>query len=335
MKTPHYLKSSLTRYALGFALFLLPLGASALDLTPDASRVISDPAYLPLGGQLYGSTEYSNASTSSSTADNLGAFRSANNSLSNIINQVFEYSVTDDFTLRVSDSYEWNTSTTSFPDGTNTVTNSNGFIDPSFGLVWRVLDQRDNSISWDLLGSYSPNFISAQSADPTENGNVARGGDTETFGTALSYKMRDFTLYLEGTAAYLDNRAVLNPANQITTSYDSSWQYYLLVSTQTRFAPQWSINVGLSETFNDSVGASYVNGGGTLVSSSNTPGDVTDIILALNFQAIPNQFVMSFVYNHDFYNNSINTNFTFPGNSTTNFDKDEDVLSGELRYVFN
>jgi hypothetical protein len=97
MNTRHDFTRGLTRIAFGLALVLLPIGAQALDLTPDASRVVSDPAYLPLGGQLFGSTEYSNGNTSSNTDNYLAAPKSSNNTLSNTVNQAFEYGITNIF----------------------------------------------------------------------------------------------------------------------------------------------------------------------------------------------------------------------------------------------
>jgi hypothetical protein len=263
------------------------------------------------------------------------AFKSSNTALSNTVNQVLEVGLTDDFALRAGDSYQWLSSTTNFPNSPDTVTHSNGFIDPSFTAIWRALDQKDHSINWDLQATFSPNLFNAQSPDPSENGTVARGGDTETLGTAISQKTRDFTFYLQGTMAYLDNRSVFNPGNNITTSYDPSWQYVLNASTQTRFGPQWSLNLGCSETFNDNVDTSFVNSGGTLISSVSQPGRQLTFTAALNFQAIPNRCVLSFISNNYSYDGVGNSNQTQPANSTTTVDKGENAFNGELRYVFN
>jgi len=335
MKTPTNLKPSLWQTTAGIALFLLPLGAGAFNFTPDANRVVSDPSYLPLGGQVYGSTEYTFGNTGSTTDNAVEALKSSNTTLSNTVNQVLEAGLTDDFTLRVGDSYQWLSSTTGFPDGTQNLTRSDGFIDPTFTAIWRALDQKNHPLNWDLQVSYAPNFFNAQSADPSENGTVARGGDTGTFGTSISQKTADFTFYLQGTLTYLNNRSVFNPANNITTDFDSIWQYFLNVSTQTRFSPQWSLNLGCSETFNDQVNTSFVNGGGNLISSVSHPGEVLVFTGALNFHAIPNRCVLSFIYNHYFFDGVSNTNETLPGNSTTTYAKEENAFSGELRYVFN
>jgi hypothetical protein len=313
---------------------LLPVGAQAFEITPNVSRVLSDPSYLPFGAQFYGSTEYSYGNTSSTTNNYLNTLTKTNSTPSNTIHQILEYGLTSDFTLRVSDSYEWLTSTTTDTAGNNTVTNSYGFDDSAFGATWRVLDAQDHGFNFDFIGSYAPNFISAQSATTTNNGNIARGGDTATLGSALSYKGEDFTLYLEYSATYLDNRAVVNPTTQVTTNSNSSWQYEFLISTQTRLSYDWSINLTFAQTYNDNVSNSYLNGN-TLTTYTLVPGNVTDLLGALNFHVVPNRFVISAVYNHDFYTNGSSTFSTQPNSNTTTLNKGEDVFSGELRYVFN
>jgi hypothetical protein len=334
LKKPHSFKPGLYPIAAGIALLLLPFGARAFDFSPDASRVLSDPAYMPLQGEVFGSTEYINSNTSSTTDNPVGALKFSTTTLSNTVNQVLGYGLTSEIELRVTDSYEWPSTTNSFPTGVVTVTHSDGFIDPTFTALWRVIDQQDHPLSWDLIASYSPNLINAQSADPTENGTVGRGGASGTFGTAISQKTRDFTFYLQGTATYLDNRTIFNPANNITTSYDPGWQYFINVATQTRFGAQWSLNLNYAETFNGGVNTSFVNGAGILISSLNQSGQVQEFTADLNFHVIPNRFVLSFIYNHYFYNGVSNTNQTLPANSTQTDEKDQDVLNGELRYVF-
>jgi hypothetical protein len=302
-------------------------------LSPNVSRVVSDPAYLPKGGQLFGSTEYSNGITNFNSNDAAGTPASTTNSISNSVSQVCEFGLTDDFTLRAGDSYQWSTSNATASDGAISITSSNGFVDPSFGAIWRVLDELEHFFNWDLMGSYAPNFLNAQSADPTQNGTVARGGDSTSFGTALSYKGEDFTLYLSGTATYLNNRSILNPSSNITVDYNSSWQYAFSVVTQTRFTNKWSVNLGLSRVYIDNISGSFTANNGSVFNIGDQPGDVTTFIAALNLQFAPGRFVMSIIYNYDFINNGAFTNFTLPNNNTTTTDKSQSVYGLEFRYV--
>src|SRR5579872_318494 len=190
MKKSHF-KRGFSQIVAGIVFSLLPLGAMAFNFKPDTFRVVSDPAYLPLGGQLFGSSEYTYAMTGSNTDNSLGNLKSANQTLSNTITQLWEFGLTSDFTLRASDSYVGSTSTTSPPNGTQTTTHSEGFNDPTFSVIWRALDQQDHPLNWDFQAAYAPNLFNAQSADASESGTVARGGDTEAFGTALSQQTTD------------------------------------------------------------------------------------------------------------------------------------------------
>jgi hypothetical protein len=316
------------RYVLSFFCALLPLHAMAIDLTPDASRVLSDPSYLPLKGQLYGSTQYSYGSGHSETDNYLGVEQGSNKTVTNTVTQVLQYGLTDDFTLRVHDNYQWGHSdrngTTSSTD-----TNFNGFNDPAFEATWRVLDQRSFPISWDIFGGYAPDWINAKQASPTEDGTVARGGDMTTIGTALSYKMRDFTIYGSGRATYLGSRDIYNQTNGNTSDYDANWQYGLALATQTRLTNLWSVNVGVAETFNQNASVTRTSG----ADYTNDPGNSTALTTALNYQVVPNRVVASLTYGHDFFTDGHN-DYAVATSDTTQRNHYSDTVGVNLQYVF-
>lgn len=320
---------------LGLAFLLLPMGTFAFDLSPDSTRYLADPSYLPLGGQFFGSTEFIDGNTTSNTQDNLGNPKYSSTAGTNTYQQALELGITGDFEFRVVGNYQSVTSTNTYPSGAVTTTQSNGFDNPSFAAVWRFLDEKDHPFNWDLMGSYVPNLIKNEAASVSQTGTVARGGDTTTFGTALSYEAKSFTAYLEGTAEYLGNRSILNQANNVTTSTDASWEYILDLSTQTRFSDQWSLNAGLSETFEDNADASFTNTKGNLISFVEDPGDVTALTGALNYQPMPGRICASFIYTHDFLGNNGDTYTTQTTSNQTSTSRGDDIFSGELRYVFN
>ncbi len=333
--TRHDFAGGLYRFGLGLALVLLPMRVLAFDFTPDASRVISDPAYLPLGAQIFGATEFTLGEANSNTNNHLGVLLSSNNTAITSINQLLDYGITDDLTLRVSGFFQLLGSTNSPPSGASTITTSDGLGDPTISAVWRVLDQKDKAFNWDLIGSYAPNLISAQSATPELNGTVARGGAMADFSTALSYKTKSFTIYGEFSGDYLGARTTLNQSNNITTSYDSNWQYAFYITTQTRFNEVFSLNAGVSQTFTGDADASFTNSSGKLIDFTSQPGNITTLVGALNYQLTPGRFVASAIYTHDFYGNSASTYATVPNNDTTTVDRNADTFGGEVRYVFN
>ncbi|HTC21630.1 MAG TPA: hypothetical protein VK859_12325 [bacterium] len=321
--------------ALGLAFSLLPIGAMALDFTPDASRVVSDPTYLPLGAQVFGSTEYSYGETNLITNNHLGALQGSTNTATTSINQVLEYGITGDLVLRFNGFFQLVGATNLSPSGASTLTTSDGLSNPTFAAIWRFLDEKDHPFNWDLTGSYTPSLINAESASQDQNGTVVRGGTTSLVGTALSFKTRGFTVYGEFTAAYFGIRNILNPTTGNPTNYESSWQYGLDLTTQTRFTDQLSLNAGVSQTFNDPASASFVNGSGKLIDFTNLPGDLITLVTALNYQVVPGRFVASLVYSHVFYGNGGNNFPSFPNSDTTTTDKNEDLYGAEVRYVFN
>jgi len=333
------IKSNLTRnislYALGFAL-ALPLQAGALDFTPDPSRVLTDPSYLPMQGQVYGSTEYSFQRTEWDTDDNLGVQTKSNTNTASVIDQELEYGVTNDFTLRLTDSYEWLKANVSEPFSPSTDTHSYGFTDPSFGATWRVLDQQRFPFSWDLIGDYAPNLIDAKSASTEEDGTVARGGWTGTLGTALSYKTRDFTMYGDALATYQGNRKTFNETTHDSVTYDSSWEYQLALNTQTRLTDLFSVNLGVTQTFNNNDDANQVTTSGHTLDFTYEPGDTTDFNVALNYQLIPNTLAGALIYVHSFYDNDTSSVYsTSTKSNTTLKNESTDTFGAKLYYAFN
>ncbi len=109
------------------AIVLLPLMARAFDFAPDASRILSDPSFLPVGGQLFGSTQFNISQLSYNNSNYLGTPQVSNSTETTTLNQLFEYGVTDDLCLRVSDLYQVQGATNNYASAASTVTTSTGF----------------------------------------------------------------------------------------------------------------------------------------------------------------------------------------------------------------
>lgn len=335
MKPQRLLGRNLIRIAWVGAMAFLPPGAQALDLTPDASRVLSDPSYLPPGGRLFGSTQFNFSQLSSGTANYLGAPLSSNTTMTTTINQLFEFGATDEFSLRADGIYQVQGVTNNSASGTGTVTTSTGFTNPTFAAIWRFLDEKNRPFNWDLVGAYAPSLISAQNASTDEFGSVARGGAVASLGTALSYKTRDFTAYGLFLTTYFDSRDILNQATGIATSYQASWQYSFEAMTQTRFGGGLSLNAGVSQTYADNANASFTNAAGKLIQFTNHPSNLTLLAASLNYQVTEGGFVASFLYNYILYGNAGNDFAAFPKNDTTTSNKQSAIFGAMARYVFN
>jgi hypothetical protein len=335
MKNQRLFWYNLIRMAAVGALVLLPLGVQALDLAPDASRILSDPSFLPVGGELNGSSQFNISQLRYTNFNYLGAQQVSNSTETTTLNQLLEFGVTDDLCLRVSDIYQVQGATNNYASGASTVTTSTGFADPVFTAIWRFLDEKNNPLNWDLIGSYTPNLINAATGTQDQFGTVARGGSTAAGGSALSYETKGLTVYGEFLATYMDSRDVLNQATNVTTTYQPSWQYSLLIMTQTRFAEDWSLNAGVSQTYVDDADASFVSTTGKLFQFTNQPGNLTMLTASLNYQVTPGSFVASLLYSHDFYGDAGNVYSAFPKSDTTTSGKQADVFGAIARYAFN
>ena len=329
--TAKYLcNSDPVKYYLVGTLAALSLQASALDFSPDTTRIISDPAYLPTAGQVYGTTAYTFSGKYTGDVNNFaGVKKYSFDTQQRAITQSLAYGINDNLTVRLSDTYI-PSSKTDFNNvaGPATETRSSGLSDPTIGFTYRIVDQKSSPVNFDVIGSYSPDIIDAKSSTTSHDGTVARGGQQGSLGVATSYETRSFTVLGSVGTNYLGSRDVRNPNTDFTTSVDSSWDYFAGVQTQTRITDQFSINAGVTYTTSNHADASNPNVAYTIKN-----GNVTDLNLSLNYAVIPNRLVAQLIYNRDLYDNSHNQ-FTVATADTTTTDHVGDVYTAKLLYVF-
>lgn len=325
-----YIRTLLKSFA-GFVILLHALQAQALDFTPDPSRILSDLAYLPKQDQFVSTTSYSFTRTAGDVYDYQGAPKNSFITTSNLLSQTYANGINDDLTLRITAAYGNNSTTSHLATGTSTTTHAYGMDDPVLEMVWRVLDQSGHMMNWDLIGSYAPDMVQAIEATATQVGSVARGGQATTLGTALSYKTRDFTIYINGSATYLSRRDISDNANKLTT-YNSNWQYSVGLNTQTRFNEVFAINVGLTETLHNNVhGTNDVTGD----AFNDNSGNLATFNTAFVYNITPNKLVTTLIYNHAIYSNSSSDNTTNPSLSTTTKGKNANSIGARLQYMFD
>lgn len=324
------------RWTISFAavsLLGLTMQAQALDATPDTTRIVSDPLYLPAQGQFYGATSWNWSSANQDTFDATGAHTGSSQITGNAINQNFQYGITDDLALRLSWGYDWrDVSRHLVPAGTLT-RSSSGWTDPSFGVTWRAVDQTGGGpFSLDLRADYSPDAFPAKAATTLDEGTVARGGQAVDLGFTLGHETRDFTIAGTFDANYLDTRKALNQNTGGFTTTDAMWNYRLGLDTQTRFTDLLSLNAGAGHTFSNNAEIFNSNTGLEHFSSG---GDFTDLNVALNYHFVPNTVVGSLGYQHNFYDNAHNIFPASPTDDNSVRNKDEDVVGVTMRYVLN
>jgi len=315
--------------ALGLA---AALPARALDATPETARIVSDPLYLPLEGQIYGATAYHWSSTTQDAFDATGAQTSSSQITGNALAQQFQYGLTDDLALRLDWGYDWRSASRHLVPSGVVVRSSSGWTDPTFGVTWRAIDQSASPFSLDLRADYSPDAFPAKSATTEDEGTIARGGQTVDLGLTLGHETRAFTIAALFDANYLGSRKVENQGTGGFTTTDSLWNYRLGLDTQTRLSDVLSINAGAGHTFANDATLFNSNTGLTHISQG---GDFTDLNVALNYHFVPNVVVGSLGYQHNFYDDTRNLFPTSPTDDSSVRNKDEDVVGVTLRYVLN
>jgi outer membrane protein assembly factor BamA len=316
---------------LAAAAILAPFGAQAMDYTLSADRIVSDPLYLPLQGQIFGESSYQWATTSQDVFNSAGVKTESERINSNPFGVTFEYGITDDLAVSANIGYDPSVTTHINPvSGTGTTLTDQGWDDPTFGVVYRVLDQRDNPLTLDLGASYSPNMFSSKNASDDDDGTVARGGQEWGFNGTLGREMRDFTIAGVFDADYDGRHDALNQASGDEVGTSSSWLYTLGLATQTRFSDQFSVNAGAGYAFGHD--ATVVNETTLIDHDSHVKGS-PNLNAALNYHFIPNVLVGSIDYQHDFGGGS-QSFYAIPADDSQIQNRAEDLLGVRLRYVF-
>lgn len=309
--------------------------AAPLDFTPAASRIITDPAYLPTKGKVYGATGYNYGFTRlKSFNTSTGLQTNSSKITSQAYKQELAYGLTDMVTLRADVSYmPQNKVSTHTVTGITSIRNSDGFTNPNFGVTWRVLEQQKSApVSVDLLADYAPDLIDSERANSNFNaGTVARGGDLANLGTQVSYQMRSLTLAGLGGVNYSGERefSVRNSAN--TYDADSYWIFYVGADTQTRFNDRLSLDLGAR--YNLPTESDTVNNVSGQVAHRN-PGDYATFNVGMNYHLIPNRLAASLTYEYTVVGDNKNTYVNPALNSrveTTN----SSVFGAKLQYTFN
>jgi hypothetical protein len=311
----------------------LSSSAFALDASPDTARIVSDPLYLPLQGQVFGATSYDWGSSSFDTFDAGGARTSSSQVTSNDLDQQVMYGLSDDIALRFGWGYDWRSASRHLVPTGDVVRSSSGWTDPDFGITWRAIDQRDGGpMSLDLRADYSPDAFPAKIATSIDEGTIARGGQAADFGLTLGHETRDFTLAGTFDANWSDTRSALNQSTGDTTTTNATWNYRLGLASQFRFTDLMSMNAGVGHTFANN--ANVFNSSDGLEHFSRG-GDFTDVNVALNYHFVPNTVVGSIGYQHNFYDDTRNLFPTAPADNTAIRNKDEDLVGVTMRYVLN
>jgi len=317
------------KWLLAAAFVMFPLQAFA---QPDSAlRILSDPAYLPLAGQFEGNSAYHYGQTTGDVFDSTGAPDYSFHTVTNEIDQSLQYGLTDDLSFQVGIAYDPSVKRNDvFPDASVKTLSSNGFTDPTFGVTWRAIDETNAPLNLDFSASYAPDAFNAKTASPSEDGSIARGGQAAHFGAAISEVMQQFTVLVSVNANYLGGSTIDNLINDTTAKRDSYWTYDIGLASQLRFADRFSVNGGVTHTFNRNFNVMNITDG---LASVSQPGDTTAFNVALNYHIVPNTFVVALTYAYDMHSSSQNVFATAPASDTTTRSNNENLFGVKLQYV--
>ena len=302
--------------------------AQAQDFTAIGDRILSDPTYLPLQGQIYGQTDYGHAQTDGDLFDATGARTAATRDIVNTFGQTVAYGITNALSVRASLDYGFGPDRRFTPTG-ETSSYRDGFDNPSFGATWRLLDQNAHPVSFDIIGDWAPDTFPSRAVSPTRDGTIASGGPTADFGFALGRETRVFTIRGAFMDRYVGGASTLDPANGASSFTPSYCVPSLGLQTQTRFTPRLSANLGYGYNFQ---GRAVADQTGTGVPFTNRIGDNQAVNVSLNYHFVPNRLVGSLGYEHMFYDDR-NEAFADPTADVLQ-SRSADTFSATLRYVF-
>jgi hypothetical protein len=314
---------------LATAIAVVPMHAYAQDW----GRILSDPNYLPLAGEFDGSTAYTYGITKGDAFDSTGAQIDSFHVNTNALAQRFEYGVTDDFALGLGIAYDPSVHrTVDLVGGSSRSSDKSGFADPTIDATYRVMDERRGPMILDLFATYSPDLFRAQSANSSDDGTVARGGQAASLGLALGREWPGFGIRATAAANWVGKRSIDDPLMATTLHENSAWNYDVALNTQARLTERASLNIGAGYLFRQSYG---VDDPAVPASWTMHPGDVGNVHLALNYHFVPNRVVGSLTYQYNGYNHSSNTDATPAAFDGGIRNQSENVFGARLAYVLN
>ncbi|MGH9410227.1 MAG: hypothetical protein ACRD1V_12320 [Vicinamibacterales bacterium] len=311
---------------------LLPVRASAQTVVPEAAdtRIVSDPLFLPLKGQVYGATIYS---FNQPTGENFkaGAETSSFTAGDHLVNQTLAYGLLDRLTLRLGFGYGVNErDSTTEATGDVTVGNARGWSDPTVSATYRLLDETSAPLIVDVTGGFSPDLIDAKASGGVGTGTIGRGGRNADLGVSFGRVTRGFTLAGTTAATYVGQQTTLQLSNGTSTSADAHWSYSVGLATQTRFTARTSLGAGVTVGSAADYAVSNVDTGKTHTYGAPLTRSLN---LAFNYHVVPNRFVVAVAYAYDNDTSATNT-FVKATSNTAVKDRSGSTVGVRLMYLF-
>jgi len=308
---------------------LLAPGAARAQTTTDF-RIVSDPLFLPLKGQLYGMTS---DALSMPHGDNFkaGVQTGSFNASDNHLDQTLALGLANRLTVRAAFGYSNNErDSTAAATGDVTTGNASGWTDPTVSLTYRVLDEPRAPLIFDLTAVYSPDVLTAKTAGGGSDGTVARGGQTTGVSVAVGRVLKRFTVAATAEATYVGQQTTELLSNGTSTESDAHWSYDAGFATQTRFTDRISIDAGVAYGTAGNYGVANMDKGN---SHTFEPPSTCSLNAALNYHLRPNRFVASLNYSYVAYTDAQSI-FAKSTSDTSVENRRANVIGFRLMYTF-
>jgi len=314
LKTKDFRSSVFASVALAsIGLSALPTAAHAVDLTPDSTRYLSDPSFLPLEGQVYSETVYLHTDRD----EDLLLTSPFKRHFSTTIDegqQILRYGLTDRLSLYAAGSYSGTTQNASLSAGSLALGSSsvsrNSFDDPSFGATYRIIEQADSPVSFDVTGTYSPSAVE----------HSAQSGQVSLF---VNRETRFITIQGEAGASYID--AYGGPDTALATRHNSYWNYFVGIRSQMRLTNDFAINSGV--TYSKNTDITYDGG-----SFRDSQDGTWSPFVSLSYGIVPGKVDVAFEYDHAFIGDTQRNGLIAP---IGKFDNDsQNLYAVHLRLFF-
>ena len=265
--------------------FLLPVQCWAFDWSPDTTRYLSDPSFIPSKGQLESVSSFEYSNTNEDWRYISGVVTQHYFSKKDLYTQNFIYGVTSRLRLNADASFSESKSKDTYTNSSSpTEFESHGFNNPSFGALYRLIEQKKIPFNFDGYFHYTPDIV--------YNGEEVIGGEFH-----ISRELKSLTV--QASAGF-------NHFSPAKSSFGSYWGYNVGVESQLRLSKRWAINSGVA--VNQLTDLSVNNTTSRISYLEKHDGTVTPYA-TLHFSVIPNRVVLGLRYSHAFIGDATDTGY--------------------------
>ncbi|MBV8060056.1 MAG: hypothetical protein JO253_00840, partial [Alphaproteobacteria bacterium] len=219
--------------------------------TPITDRILADPTFLTMKGQVLGNTSYSYSNYATAQQSNTGEKNLNDVTRGNHVLQNIAYGLTNNLSLRASIGYTSSIYKDSFTGSSAQRVDNAGFTDPTVGATYRIIDQTQAPLLWDVSGYYTPDLFPDKTGTTDNTGTIADGRQSGELSTSISRVMKSLTVQATTGVDFLGKQKALHLGDGSSTDVRPTTDYFIGLRTQTRLTSRASIDLGSIYTMHD------------------------------------------------------------------------------------